>query len=122
MFLNSFPFKLMSIVGGWQPKTGSLNKYLKVFYPIYSIFVIFSLYTYTITQIIRMTKTNGNVNEFNEILFTMLSSMLVSIKATFYVFRQNKVRALGNQLLNPTFFPRNSEEKNLKNKFEKINR
>ena len=112
----------MSLVGGWQPKKGLLAKYLKNIYPIYSIFVIFTFYFITILEIIRINQAKKNFAEFNEILFILLISMLISNKITFHVLNQNKIRALGNQLLNPSYFPCNEYERTVKNKYEKINR
>lgn len=122
MFLESLPFKVMSIVGGWNPNFNSFPKKKYDLYSGFSLLVITIFYSFTILETIRLTQALDNFNEFNEIFFLFLTSIMICVKIAFYVIFQNNIVKLGSKLLSSACVPCNGTELLLEKKFVNINK
>ena len=110
------PFKLLSLAGVWMP----INwHHPKVVWIIYSFVTTGFIFVQFITQVGRLLGAR-NVNEFNERLFLIPTSISSLHKISTFILYRKEVIDLVKMLFEDYCIPRTAEEVMIEEKYEEI--
>ncbi|XP_043285611.1 odorant receptor 94b-like [Venturia canescens] len=112
--------KILQLCGIWRPLAWS-SGWKKNIYNAYTIFAIFSVYTFTLSELIAAAMSIGNLNEAINILFMALTILGTCYKMTNLVLKRNETIASLEMLNNGLCRPVADQEIAIQMKFDKRN-
>ncbi|KAL0112577.1 hypothetical protein PUN28_012112 [Cardiocondyla obscurior] len=91
----------------------------KLFYRVFSIFVVFSIYFLTTTQFLDIIFVANNIDDFATNSSMFFSIMAVTCKATVVIVRRKEIINLIQTLMEKPHKPQNKDEVTIQTKFDK---
>ncbi|XP_025163637.1 uncharacterized protein LOC112590648 [Harpegnathos saltator] len=119
MRVLKFTLVICALAGCWQPSSWtSLCK--RVVYKIYAIFLLSSLYIFSVSQFMNIILNVENSDEFTDALYMMLTVLVAAYKQTFMLLDRGNITMIIDQLTVRPFAPCESHEVTIRRKFDKM--
>lgn len=113
-----FTLTVMAIAGCWQP-TSWTSIFRHIIYNSYTILIVLTLYTFSITQILELVLNVNNADTIGDALFNIIISLLACYKAVIMRKNSDDIKMLINNLTEEPFKPLDLNEIIIREKFDK---
>lgn len=98
MHVLQFTFKILTIIGCWQPK--SWSSYRLTVYNVYTIYtIVILLHAFLITQFLNIIWNVDNAEEFTENFYATLATFVSCSKMLSLLVNRNNINTLTNILV-----------------------
>jgi len=117
MPVMQFPLKILTLAGCWPPVSwSSLCK--RTIYNVYTILVTLLLLTFVLPQIMDIIFNVDNPDDFAETFYVMLATVIASCKMLSLLLNRKNIRILTDALAEKPFKPLESDEMEIRQRFE----
>lgn len=110
---------LMTVAGCWQPLSW-ISSYKHKLYNVYTLLVIFILYTFAISQLMAIVLNAGNPEEFTNILYMMMTVCISIFKISSMWMNRRNLANIINTLTDKPFKPMIAGEIKIRQNFDKM--
>lgn len=118
MYELPLSFKLLQFCGAWRPYEWT-DGWKKNLYNAYTIFAIFSVYTFTLTELLEIAIFVENFEDAVNIIFMALTMLGICYKTANTIFKRQEIIDLFEILNNPTCRPVEEKEIAIQTKYDK---
>ncbi|XP_070156630.1 odorant receptor 94a-like isoform X2 [Polyergus mexicanus] len=113
------PLKILTVAGCWPPVSwSSLCK--QIVYKTYTILVSSLLFTFMVPQFVDVIMHIKNPDDFTDTLYLMLSMVMACAKMLSLLMNRKNIEILTNALMEKPFRPLESDEIEIRQKFDNI--
>jgi hypothetical protein len=117
MPVMQFPLKILTVAGCWPPVSWS-SLYKRTIYNMYTILVTLMLLTFVLPQIMDIIFNVDNPDDFAETFYVMLATVIASCKMLSLLLNRKNIRILTDALAEKPFEPLESNEMEIRQRFE----
>lgn len=110
---------LMTVAGCWQPLSW-ISSYKHKLYNVYTLLLIFLLYTFAISQFMAVVLNAGNPEEFTSILYMMMTVCISIFKISNMWINRKNLTDIINTLTDKPFKPVIPSEIKIRQNFDKM--
>ncbi|XP_025265984.1 odorant receptor Or1-like [Camponotus floridanus] len=118
MRVLQFTFKILTIIGCWQPE--SWSSCMRTVYDVYTVFIVILLHTFLITQFLDIIWNVDNAEDFTENFYATLATFVSCSKMLSLLLNRNNIDTLTNILVEKPYRPLDIDEMIIWNKFDKL--
>lgn len=111
--------KILTVAGCWPPVSWT-SLYKQTIYNTYTIFVSLLLFTFMLPQLMDIILNVDNPNDFTNTLYVMLALMIACCKMLSLVMNRKNIEILIEKLIEKPFRPLESDEIEIRQKFDNI--
>ncbi|XP_034939948.1 odorant receptor 46a-like [Chelonus insularis] len=110
---------LFKLIGLWRPVDWSSGwKYLC--YNVYSLIVVITIFSSVFTEIVKLISSYENLDTFLTSATVLITMAADCVKITNMLSKRENILKMIQTLINNPCLPRNSEEKLIQNKYDRI--
>lgn len=113
-----FTLTVLAAAGCWRP-TSWTSLFKHITYNAYTIFVILTLYTFSMSQFVELVLNSDDADTFGDALFNVMISLLACYKTIVMRINHESIAILINNLTETPFKPLDSNESIIRQKFDK---
>ncbi|XP_070156659.1 odorant receptor Or1-like [Polyergus mexicanus] len=113
-----FPLKFLTMAGCWPPVTSSLYK--QIMYNAYTSLLILLLFTFMVPQFVDVIMHIKNPDDFTDTLYLMMAMVMACAKMLSLLMNRKNIEILTNALMEKPFRPLESDEIEIRQKFDNI--
>jgi len=118
MQVLEFTLKILIVVGCLPPNSWtSLCK--RIMYNTYTVFVILLLFTLMLSQLMDIALNVDNTDDFTDTLYIMLAMIISCCKMTSLLINRKNIGILTNIFTQKPFIPMETDEIEIRHKFDK---
>lgn len=110
---------ICAVAGFWQPSSWT-SLFKHIIYKTYAIFLISTLYLFSMSQFMDIVLNVGNSDELTDSLYMMLTVFIAGYKQVCMWIDRKKIRMMVNVLTEKPFRPSESHEVMIRQKFDKM--
>lgn len=113
-----FTLTVSAVAGCWRP-TSWTSLVRHVTYNAYTVFVILTLYTFSMSQFVELLINADDADTFGDALFNIMISLLACYKTIIMRINHGSITMLINNLTEMPFKPLDLNESIIRQKFDK---
>lgn len=119
MQVMKVPLKILMVAGCWPPVSwSSLCK--QTVYNAYTIFISLLLFTFMLPQLLDIILNVKNPDDFADTLYIWLAMVIACGKMLSLLINRRNIKMLTNELIEKPFGPLESDEIEIRQKFDNI--
>lgn len=115
----TFTLAICAVAGFWQPSSWT-SLFKHVIYKTYAIFLMSSLYTFSMSQFINIILNVDNSDEFTDSIYMMLTVFIAGYKQICMWIDGKNIATIINLLTEIPFRPSELHEMTIRRKFDKM--
>lgn len=119
MNILTLQFQILTICGCWPPNSWT-SRYKRIMYDVYTVFIVFLMNTFMLSQIMDIILNVNNTDDFAENFYVTITSIVCSCKMFSLLKNRSDIAMLIDILMKKPCLPIELDEIKIRQKFDRL--